>query len=72
MIPGLPGGNRQLKQVTEDWPQVLHEWQDTINRLADDFKAGRAAVDPRKPDTCTATYCELSALCRIDERDDIA
>jgi probable DNA repair protein len=72
LVPGLPGGSRQLKQATEDWPQVLEDWQLTVDRLAGDFMAGRAEVDPKKPGTCTATYCKFAALCRIDERDEFA
>ena len=72
LIPGLPGGSHQLKEATEQWPEVLHDWSTTVNSLAADFKAGRAEVDPKKTSTCTTSYCELSALCRIDERDELA
>ena len=68
LVPNLPPSrNPQLKQITEQWPQVLHEWLFTINQLASDFRNGRAEVDPKKPDTCETSYCELSGLCRIDE-----
>ncbi len=68
LIPGLPPSrNSQLKEVTEQWPQVLDDWQQTIDQLAEDFRSGRAAVDPKKPSTCETSYCELSGLCRIDE-----
>ena len=68
LIPNLPPPrNAQLKEITEQWPQVLHDWKLTINQLAADFRNGRAEVDPKKPDTCDTSYCELSGLCRIDE-----
>ncbi len=68
LIPGLPPArNPQLKEITERWPQVLDDWQQTINQLAEDFRMGKADVDPKKPNTCETSYCELSGLCRIDE-----
>ena len=68
LLPDLPPlRNTQLKQATEQWPQVLDDWKQTINQLADDFRHGRAEVDPKKPSTCETSYCELSGLCRIDE-----
>ena len=68
MIPNLPPPrNSQLKEVTEQWPQVLDDWKQTIDQLAEDFRSGRAAVDPKKSSTCETSYCELSGLCRIDE-----
>ena len=69
LIPGLPPTRKgPLQQATEQWPQVLEDWQHTINQLAEDFRQGRAEVDPKKPDTCASSYCELSGLCRIDEQ----
>ncbi len=68
LIPSLPPArNPQLKEVTESWPQVLVDWQQTIHQLAGDFRSGKADVDPKKPNTCETSYCELSGLCRIDE-----
>jgi ATP-dependent helicase/nuclease subunit B len=68
LLPDLPPPrNAQLKEVTEQWPQVLTDWKQTINKLALDFRHGRAEVNPKKPSTCQTSYCELSGLCRIDE-----
>jgi hypothetical protein len=68
LIPSLPPArNPQLREVTELWPQVLADWQQTIEQLAGDFRSGKADVDPKKPTTCETSYCELSGLCRIDE-----
>ncbi len=61
-----------LKEVNEikgdnqpdNWPQLITQWRDTLNRLASEFIHGEARVDPKKfPATCQ--YCELKSLCRI-------
>src|SRR5262249_40111069 len=44
---------------------VLAAWRATLDTLGERFRAGRAAVDPKAP-AQTCTYCELSALCRIN------
>lgn len=50
----------------QDWEALLAGWRDTLERLARDFAAGRAAVDPKQPfDTCR--YCHLAGLCRVEE-----
>jgi ATP-dependent helicase/nuclease subunit B len=50
----------------EDLPfsQLIERWKHVLEKLAVDFRAGRAEVDP-KPDACD--YCGLRALCRIRE-----
>ena len=50
----------------EDWDELLLRWQTHLDGLAGDFRAGRAAVDPRKRGACD--NCHLHALCRIRER----
>ncbi len=46
--------------------EQLDEWKSYIERLARDFVAGRADVDPREyPGTCDR--CNLHTLCRIHE-----
>jgi CRISPR/Cas system-associated exonuclease Cas4 (RecB family) len=42
----------------------LEEWRRVLERLAEEFRAGKAAVDP-KPGACD--NCGLRALCRIRE-----
>ncbi len=49
-----------------DWPRVMVDWRRVLEGLAADFRAGRAAVDPRKPGVCT--HCPLGMLCRIHEQ----
>lgn len=51
-----------------NWEELLAEWRRTLERLAEDFRAGRAAVDP-KDGGKTCQYCDLAALCRIHEHD---
>jgi len=69
VLPGLPASrNRALKEATEQWPAVLEEWSEVLERLAGDFAAGEARVDPSKGlNTCQTHYCELAPLCRIRE-----
>ncbi|HEX8713627.1 MAG TPA: PD-(D/E)XK nuclease family protein [Terracidiphilus sp.] len=46
--------------------EMLIDWRDDIERLARDFLAGRAEVNPRDfPKTCER--CNLQALCRVHE-----
>jgi probable DNA repair protein len=46
--------------------EQLIDWRDYIEKMARDFLAGRADVDPREyPDTCDR--CGLQTLCRIQE-----
>jgi probable DNA repair protein len=69
LIPGLPSRNAQLKQTMEEWPAVLETWKETVARLAGEFRAGQAAVDPKNGlKTCDSSYCPLAALCRIHEQ----
>jgi RecB family exonuclease len=63
----LRANNSLVKQplTLED----LAAWHDEIESLAHDFLAGRAYVNPREyPTTCQ--YCELKALCRVQEMRD--
>jgi RecB family exonuclease len=50
-------------------PEQLADWREAIEKLARDFLAGRADVDPRDyPATCER--CGLYSLCRVKERTD--
>jgi probable DNA repair protein len=48
-----------------DWEGLLHHWRFTLTRLAEQYVAGEAGVDPLHQ-ACAA--CHLSTLCRIHER----
>ena len=48
------------------WADQLDIWRDRLTTLAEEFRAGFAAVNPKRfPSTCT--YCDQHALCRIAE-----
>ena len=53
-------------ETPESWQQLIAEWQMVLDKLADDFLAGDALVDPVAYNTCD--HCELHSLCRINER----
>lgn len=65
LLPGLKGSSSLMKnQMTAE--QLL-DWRDYIERLARDFVAGRAEVNPREaPQTCER--CGLQTLCRVQEK----
>ncbi len=46
--------------------EMLEDWRDCIQQLAEDFLAGRAEVDPREF-TKTCDRCGLQTLCRIHD-----
>jgi len=48
------------------WDGMLAAWRQVLAALGEDFRAGRAGVDPKDDDACR--YCELPPMCRIDER----
>lgn len=48
----------------EAWPRQVHLWRDVVQRLARDFAAGVATLDP-KPGACQ--YCPVASVCRIAE-----
>jgi probable DNA repair protein len=70
ILPGLPAArSTQLREVSEHWPAVLGEWSSVLERLALEFRAGEARVNPKDGlQTCDRVYCELAALCRVHER----
>ncbi len=46
------------------WNTQCKEWQQTVGRLAEEFRSGLAVVDPG-PKACE--YCEFKPLCRIQQ-----
>jgi probable DNA repair protein len=62
---GQGDGVEGLKPAEPDWTAQLAAWQKVLTRLAEDFRAGQAVVDPRAPKVCTT--CSLGMLCRIHE-----
>lgn len=48
-----------------DWRQLKQMWSEVLDKLAKEFIAGRADVDPKNP-TNTCQYCEYDSVCRIN------
>ncbi|MBU0455831.1 MAG: PD-(D/E)XK nuclease family protein [Gammaproteobacteria bacterium] len=68
---GLLPNDSTLSELRGDhansWTEQLQTWKEVLEKLANDFCEGQAAVDPKdKNKTCE--YCHLHSLCRIDER----
>jgi RecB family exonuclease len=62
--PALKFELTEDRQKGFDWRQITAHWRAWLERLAEDFAAGRAIVDPKLgADTCR--YCHLAALCRV-------
>lgn len=66
-----PGIGTDLSRVidsatgTGDWAELNEHWRSTLERLAYEFVAGEAQVDPLAPSSCD--WCGLQPLCRIDD-----
>ena len=70
-IPGIaPFAETDFSQKFGTWEQMVASWQAVLNQLGEDFRQGKAAVDPKQfPKTCA--YCDLGPLCRINELSNI-
>jgi probable DNA repair protein len=51
---------------TVSWSELTSLWQQRVDRIADEFIAGVAKVDPING-VKTCLYCQLQPLCRINE-----
>jgi len=63
-------GKTQNGKQYDGFPQTLDSWRPELERLAADFLAGRAKVDPNHPPATsksTCKLCHLGALCRVAE-----
>ena len=63
IVPGI--------KVSDNQPPLddtIEDWRDALDRLGNDFRAGRAAVDPKNRYR-TCRYCALPTLCRISQAD---
>ena len=49
----------------DDWPAQMQEWQQILAGLAQEYREGRAVVEPVNPKVCQ--FCHLSPVCRIRE-----
>ena len=51
------------RMQADDWDSLNTRWRENLERLAAEFVAGRAAVDPLATASCT--WCGLQPLCRV-------
>ncbi len=57
-----------IKNIAEQWPQQLTQWQTYLSQLSHDFSQGIATIDPKdRKETCE--YCELKPFCRVAEHE---
>jgi RecB family exonuclease len=65
LLPKVKGVEAPIGGVSGDaWQLRRQEWMACIERLADSFLAGRAAVDP-KPGACD--WCHAVSVCRVSD-----
>lgn len=65
------GRSRNAVMSATEMQDQITNWRDTLTRLAEDFRSGRAIVDPKKArETCT--YCQQAVLCRLAEAEGAA
>jgi probable DNA repair protein len=64
--------SRTLKSDMDakDWASLNEQWQENLERLAHEFIAGKADVDPLGSSSCT--WCGLQPLCRVDFQSETA
>ena len=55
---------QQTRYIATTWPELVAQWEASLQKLAMEFMAGDAAVNPQ-PGACD--YCELASVCRINE-----
>jgi ATP-dependent helicase/nuclease subunit B len=72
VFPVAPGAksNPRGNLLPQALQQQQQEWRTTLTRLAEDFVAGVAVVDP-KVRRVTCRYCAQSLLCRIREAEGV-
>jgi len=65
-IPGAtPWSKQKYAREFASWDALMQSWRTILEKLAEDFIAGIAPVDPKNSSTCN--FCELSGVCRINE-----
>ena len=65
----VPADFSKKYEAPETWSALLQEWHTTLEKLANDYYNGIAAVDPLYANTCDD--CDLHTLCRIAERQSV-
>lgn len=64
LLPRVAGVKGPQGQSQDAWRLRLSEWRAVVERLARDFAAGRAVVDPM-PHACD--YCHVASVCRVGD-----
>ena len=68
-VPVAPGVQRYAPgrfDAGQDWDELMHNWRETLERLALAFRSGQVPVAPKKRiETCGR--CEFGMLCRVSE-----
>jgi len=64
---GTVDKHRSAGKLHASWSELMAAWREATARLAAEFAAGHAPVDPKKR-FASCTWCELGALCRIREK----
>jgi RecB family exonuclease len=69
LVPGVAlVDERHVPDASQDnWQELLQCWRASLQRLAREFAAGEARVDPVNPSQA-CDRCDLQALCRIAEQ----
>ncbi len=61
----FPASAAKANEYAELWSDNRQQWPMVFDRLAEDFLSGYAAVDPVDASACQ--YCDLQAVCRVEE-----
>lgn len=64
----FPVKGRSRKNTRFDWDNFLQSSNDAVQKIASEFIAGLAVVDPQ-PGACT--FCNLKPFCRINEQSSV-
>lgn len=62
IAPGVPAFTGDTSSASP-WEELLAQWQQVLSALAEEVRAGYAAVAPKDERSCD--YCALPGLCRI-------
>jgi hypothetical protein len=67
IAPGIqPFAPAEASRDFQSWDDLFEHWRRVLTKLAGDYRAGIAVVDPRDG-TGTCRHCDAGPLCRIHE-----
>lgn len=55
----------QSQAGVQSWAHLKEHWQQVLSSLANDFIAGKSAVDPKSV-LASCQYCDLAPVCRVN------